>query len=210
VTLLGQDGTGVSGRPVLVDGTRAASCGSGCFRAPAPPGPLRVTVDGRTLTFTTPARAPSAKAQLAALTRAYRDARTIVFDESLASSPTARQQTRFTVIAPDKLSYTIAGGPSAVVIGAKRWDRDRPGAPWLRSQQTPLDVTQPYWRTVTNVHLVAPGVITFLDRRLPAWFAVRVSGRYPASMRMTAAAHFMVDRYAGFDVPATVSPPPSR
>jgi hypothetical protein len=24
---------------------------------------------------------------------------------------------------------------------------------------------------------------------------------------MTAAAHFMVDRYVGFDVPATVSPP---
>ncbi len=96
------------------------------------------------------------------------------------------------------------------MIGARRWDRDRPGAPWLVSQQTPLDVTQPYWQTPTNVHLVAPGVLTFLDRRVPAWFRVTLAGQLPTRMHMTAAAHFMTERYVGFDGPVEVSPPPSR
>jgi MoxR-like ATPase len=58
--------------------------------------------------------------------------------------------------------------------------------------------------------VVSPNELTFLDRRIPAWFHVTLRGARPAATRMTAAAHFMVDRYAGFDGPATVSPPPSR
>ena len=210
VTLLGPDGTGISGRSVLVAGGRAVDCGAGCYRAPAPPGPLHVTVSGRTLTFVVPARAPDAQALLRAVTKRYRGAKTIVFDESLASSPTDVQQTRFSVVAPDRLSYAIQGGPSAIVIGARRWDRDRASAPWLLSQQTPLDVTLPYWQTTTNVHLVAPGVLTFLDRRVPAWFRVTVAGGLPTRMHMTAASHFMTDRYVEFNGPVEVSPPPSR
>jgi hypothetical protein len=208
VTLLGPDGTGVSGRTVLVAGRPASSCGSGCYRAAAPAGPLRVTVNGRTLTFSIPDRAPDASGLLRDVTKHYRAARTIVFDELLASSPTDREQTRFSVVAPNRLSYSIQNGPSAIVIGGVRWDRDRAGARWLRSQQTPLDVTQPYWQTPTNVHLVAPGVLTFVDRRVPAWFRVTLSGRLPARMHMTAAAHFMTDSYVGFDGPITISPPP--
>jgi copper transport protein len=206
VTLLGPDNTGVS-RDVRIDGGVPARCGPGCFRGPAPTGPLNVTVDGRSLTFTVPDRAPDGAAALTALTNNFRAAKTIVFHESLASSPNDRQLTRFTVVAPNRLAYTIANGPSAVVIGAKRWDKDRPKAQWLLSPQTPLDVTQPYWQKTTNAHVVAPGVLTFFDPRLPAWFRVDYSGRYPTVMRMTAAAHFMIDRYAGFDVPAAVSPP---
>ena len=208
VTLLGSDGTGVSGRTVLVAGRRASACGSGCYRAAAPAGPLRVTVNGRTVTFSIPDRAPDASALLRDVTKHYRAAKTIVFDELLASSPTDQEQTRFTVVAPNRLSYSIHNGPSAVVIGGVRWDRDHAGARWLRSQQTPLDVTQPYWQTPTNVHLVAPGVLTFIDRRVPAWFRVTLSGHLPAKLHMTAAAHFMTDRYVGFDGPVTISPPP--
>ena len=69
---------------------------------------------------------------------------------------------------------------------------------------------QPYWTTVSNVHEVAPGVLTFLDRSLPAWFRMQVSGRLPHVIHMTAAAHFMTERYVGFDKPVDVSPPPSR
>ena len=94
------------------------------------------------------------------------------------------------------------------MIGARRWDRDRAGAPWLRSLQTPLDVTQPYWRAPTNAHLIAPNVVTFLDRRLPAWFRVTLAGPLPSRMHMTAAAHFMTERYVEFDGPVTISPPP--
>jgi copper transport protein len=210
ITLLGPDGTGVSGRAVLVGGVRAVGCGSGCYRAPAPAGPLSVTVSGRTLTFVAPDRAPDGRALLRGLTQRYRAAKTIIFDESLASGPTDRQRTRFDLVAPDRLSYVIHGGPSAIVIGATRWDRDNGSAPWLRSQQTPLDVTQPYWETTTNVHLVAPGVLTFLDRRVPAWFRLTFAGPLPTRMHMTAAAHFMTDRYVEFNGPLEISPPPSR
>jgi hypothetical protein len=130
--------------------------------------------------------------------------------EQLASSPKYKERSQFTVVAPNRLAYTIQGGPSAIVIGARRWDRDHPGAKWVPSPQSPVDVMQPYWQKPTNVHLVAPGVLTFLDRRVPAWFRVTVANRLPARVHMTAAAHFMTDTYTEFGGPLTVSPPPSR
>ncbi len=208
VTLLGPDGTGLDGRRVLVDGHATTRCGPGCYRAAAASGALHVTVDGRTLTFATPAQAPDATRLLGAATRAYRGSKTIVFDERLASSPTNVVTTRFEAVAPHDLAYAIRGGPSAIVIGAQRWDRARPGEPFVESAQTPIDVTQPYWRRPTNARLVAPGVITFYDRRIPAWFRVTLRAARLARMQMTASAHFMVDRYVAFDGPLTISPPP--
>ena len=49
-----------------------------------------------------------------------------------------------------------------------------------------------------------------LERRVPAWFRVTLDGVRPTRVEMTAAAHFMVDRYVGFNVSAAISPPPSR
>jgi hypothetical protein len=210
VTLIGPDGTGVDGRGVTVDGTPARSCGSGCYRAPAVPGGLSIGVGGNTVVFDLPARAPAASALLQRVDHAFRSARTAVFDETLASSPTNGLTTRFTLIAPDRLSYQTKGGPGAIVIGLRRWDRTSIRAPWVPSPQTRLDVMQPYWTKPTNAHLIAPNVLTFLDRRIPAWFHVTLDGVRPTRSQMTAAAHFMVDRYVGFNVPAVVSPPPSR
>jgi copper transport protein len=210
VTLLGTDGTAANGRRVEVDGTPARACGAGCYRAPANTGPLRVRVDGRSLVFDLPATAPDGRALLARIARTYRASRTIVFDERLASSQTNFQVTHFEVVAPDRLSYRTRGGPSAVVIGTRRWDRDTLGGRWLPSQQTRLDVTQPFWRTSSNVHVVAPGVLTFLDPSVPEWFRLTVVGTRLKRVAMTAAAHFMADRYLRFDGPVRVSPPPSR
>jgi copper transport protein len=211
VTILGPDGTGGEGLNVRIDGRRASACGSGCYTAPTASDPLvRVQVGPAATTIRVPERAPDASAQLARVTRAVRGSKSIVFDETLRSSPGNAATTRFTVVAPNRLSYVTRGGPSAIVIGNRRWDRDRPGAPYVESSQTPLDVTQPYWESPTNVHQIAPGVLTFLDRRIPAWFRLELGPDHPRVLRMTAAAHFMVDRYFGFDVPATVSPPPSR
>ncbi|HEX3805314.1 MAG TPA: copper resistance protein CopC [Gaiellaceae bacterium] len=211
VTLLDQDGTGANGRTVLVDDRPTLTCGAGCYRAASPPaGPLRIDVDGTTLTFDIPSHAPDASALLAKVTRAYRSSKTIVFDEKLASSPTDSETTRFTVRAPHTLTYQTKNGPQAVVIGGKRWDRDTPTGRWVESAQTPLDVTEPYWSNPTNVHEIAPGVLTFLDRTIPAWFHVTIANGRPSVQHMTAAAHFMVDRYVGFDRPVTVSPPVSR
>jgi len=211
VTILGPDGTGASGLDVRVNGRSASACGSGCYTTTASGAPLvRVQVGKSTTTIRVPADAPDATAQLARITRAVRASKSIVFDETLASNPRNATTTRFTAIAPNRLSYATRGGPAAIVIGNRRWDRERPGAPYVESSQTPLDVIQPYWQSPTNVHEIAPGVLTFLDRRIPAWFRVELGPRKPRELRMTAAAHFMVDRYVGFDVPATVSPPPSR
>jgi copper transport protein len=210
VTLIGPDGTGVDGRVVTVDGTPARSCGSGCYSAPAVPGGLAVGVGARTVVFDLPARAPDGRALLQRATRAYRGIRTAVFDEHLASTPTNGQTTRFRVVAPDRLAYQTRGGPAAIVIGTRRWDRDRTGAPWVPSSQTRLDVMQPYWGSPTNVHEIAPNVLTFIDRRVPAWFRVTLNGARPRRVEMTAAGHFMVDRYVGLDVPVGISPPPSR
>jgi hypothetical protein len=210
VTLLGSDGAAARSRSVAIDGRQASACGAGCYRGSAGAGVLRLTVDGKPLAFDLPTRAPEASALLAAVTKAYHSSRTIVFDETLQSSPANAETTRFTVVAPSSLHYATRGGSQAIVIGARRWDRSGAGAAWVRSQQTPLQVTQPYWRAPTNVHLVAPGELTFLDRAIPAWFRVSLARGLPKLMRMTAAAHFMVDRYAGFDVPVAVSPPASR
>ena len=57
---------------------------------------------------------------------------------------------------------------------------------------------------------MAPGVLTFLDPSVPEWFRLTVTGTRLKHVAMTAAAHFMADRYLRFDGPVTVSPPPSR
>ena len=166
-----------------------------------------MTVDGRPTTFTFSEDAPGARVRLLAITRAYRALKTIVFDERLASSPTNAIETRFTAVAPHRLAYQTRGGPSAIIVGGRRWDRDHAGARLIESPQSPIDVTQPYWTSVTNVHEIAPGVITFLDRGTPAWFRMTVKGRLPSRVHMTAAAHFMTDRYVAFNRPVVVSPP---
>ena len=207
VTLLGSANTGVSGRDVRIDGQRAAACGSGCYTAPVAAGPVRVSVDGTRTTFDIPARAPAAAARLGEVTRRYRDSRTIVIDESLSADSSPGIRTRFTVVAPHSLRYQTNAGPAAIVIGPRRWDRVSPGRPYVESPQTPLDVTQPLWSNVTNVHEIAPDVLTFLDRSLPAWFRLEVESRRPRVVNMEAAAHFMVERYVAFDAPVEVSPP---
>jgi len=208
VTVLGPNNTGANGLRVRIDGRRAIACGAGCYRGPAGSGPVVVAVGKRTITFNVPARAPDASGELRRITRAYRSSRTIVFDERLTSGVGSATTTKFTVVAPDRLGYTMNTGIAAVVVGLRRWDRAARGAPLVESAQTPLDVTQPYWSDVSNVHEVAPGMLTFLDRQLPAWFRLVLGpdGR-PTRMQMTAAAHFMVDRYVGFDSSVTVSPP---
>jgi hypothetical protein len=50
---------------------------------------------------------------------------------------------------------------------------------------------------------ISPHEIVFVDPSIPAYFHLR--GR--AELRMTAAAHFMVDRYVRFNAPRAIYPP---
>ena len=76
--------------------------------------------------------------------KVFCDPKSLVYLESLRSSPKAGLLTTWTLKAPDQVEYRIRGGASAIILGERRWDRDRPGAPWRRSQQLPvLRVPQP-------------------------------------------------------------------
>ena len=169
---------------------------------------MRVSIGDRTLTFDVAANAPDATAILARLTRAYRASRTIIFDETLASSPTNATTTRFTVVAPNRLSYQ----------NARRRGRDR-------DRRTPLGPGDEQGAVATDVADATRRHAALLDdsprTRIssaptrsrsstggsPAGSGSRFDGSRPTVQHMTAAAHFMTDRYVGFDVPADVSPP---
>ena len=53
----------------------------------------------------------------------WRGLKSLVWRERLAGSPTAVIHSVFRAVAPDRLSYAIDGGSSAVIIGGTRWDR---------------------------------------------------------------------------------------
>lgn len=238
-TVLDQDGRGASGlRSRFLVRTAAgfteakgSACGAGCYRAlvPPPASPRAVVVrlaaaDGeRSATFRLPARWPPPRADelLRQATRAYRGARSVVYDERLASGPRFAIRTRWTLVAPDRLAYRIEHGAQAVVIGTRRWDRARPGAPWRRSAQPRLRVPTPPWsgtpqavrrvdtidvagRPVDVVSFVVPG-------ETPIWFTVSLDRRtaLPLRLTMVTAAHFMTQRYRSFNRSLALAPPRS-
>jgi hypothetical protein len=172
---------------------------------------VTVDIDGYpSATFSLPARAPAADALVHRVQKAYRALGGVTYEEHLASDPTHAIDTRWRLERPDRLSYVVTGSAQAVVIGTRRWDRTTPAGRWVSSQQDPRlpqPVTQ--WRDATNVHLVAPGTVTFADPSIPAFFTLTLDPRTlrPRVLRMTAAAHFMTDRYVSFSPAREIRPP---
>ena len=229
-TVLGQDQLGVDGlRVTLGPGAgrpvRATACGAGCYIAtlPARPDTVFVRLRGEgvasAVSFPLPATwpAPSANRLLRRAERVYRGLRTLRIRERLASSPRHAISSTFRYVAPDRVAYAIDGGLAGIQIGGVRWDRATPRARWVRSTQTPMRVPRPFWTSATDVSLLGTGQvggraawrISFLDRRLPAWFELAVDRRTlrPLSLRMTASAHFMRHRYGSFDAPLEIVAP---
>jgi hypothetical protein len=214
VTVLGQDGQGVNGLDVRVDGVKAGSCGPGCYGAFVP---LKrtaiVDVDGKRLTFGIPAHPEPASALVAKATRVFRALRSVEYVERLASSPRNKVISDFTLERPNKLEYRIHDGASGIIIGARRWDRSRTG-PWVESGQTPLPQPEPIWAGhFTNAFLLdatpTTYVVSFMKPLGPTWFTVRLDRKTlrPRDLRMTTAAHFMRHRYTFFDRPPKITPP---
>jgi hypothetical protein len=174
---------------------------------------------GGGVTFRIPAAPQPAAAIVARAARVFRGLRSLVYVESLRSSPTPGLLTTWRLKAPNEVTYDIQRGASAVIIGRTRWDRDSPGAAWRRSQQIPaLDVPQPTWGDVaTNAHVLGTGrvdgrpvwIVSFANPTTPAWFTASIDRRTYRTLRlrMTAAAHFMRHRYVAFDRPVTIRPP---
>jgi hypothetical protein len=224
-TVLAPEGGPLSGLKVAFHaGSRlipARLCGLGCYSAAAPrPRHVEVRLSGsRPVSFDIPDRTRPAAAIVARAARVTRSLKSLVYTEALRSGPTGGLLTTWSLQAPDEVEYRIKGGADAVVLGTRRWDRDRPGAPWRRSQQLPaLRVPQPAWGSrATNANLLRMGrvdghpvwVVSFANPTTPAWFTAwidRTTYR-PLRLHMTAAAHFMTHRYLAFDRPLTIEPP---
>jgi hypothetical protein len=214
VSVLNPNGRGVDGLDVTIGGVKAGKCGPGCYGAFFPPAPVvRVTVDGRPLTFRIPAEPRSATGILARATQVFRRLRTVSYVERLASDPRNRVVADFTLERPNRLEYQIQGGASGIIIGARRWDRTARG-PWVQSPQEPTEQPEPIWAgAVTNAFILdatpTTYVVSFLKPVGPAWFTVRLDRKtlLPRDLQMTAPAHFMTHRYRGFNAAARIKAP---
>ncbi len=213
VTVVGPDG-GAVGVPVQIEGRAAATCGRGCFTAPAGRS-VAVSVAGHLLVFTVPEHLRSAAAELRRATHVFDSLPSVTIVERLSSAPGNVQRTVYRAQTPDRLAYTIVSstqagvaGTKGIVIGARRWDRS-PGGPWRPSSQTPLRLPNTFWTAqARNAYIAGPGEVTFYDPQYRAWYRLRIDPRTerPVSLKMVGPAHFMRHRYSVGRSPA-ISPP---
>ena len=212
---LDQDGDAVNGLRVVLGGTEARSCGNGCYGAFLTPAPrVRVSVNGRVTTFRVPAKPRSAATIVSRATAAFRRLRSVEYIERLASSPRNKIVSHFTLERPNRLMYEIRGGADGIIIGPRRWDRAH-GGKWIPSPQDLTPEPEPIWGAghVTNAYLLettpATYVVSFMNPLAPVWFTISLDRRtlLPRSLRMTAAAHFMMHRYTSFNEPRKIRAP---
>jgi copper transport protein len=214
VLVIGQDNLGVNGLAVKVAGVPARSCGAGCYRASlSSAGAVDVSVGGRVVVFQVPAKTRPAGAIVARATEAFRRLRSVDYVERLASDPRNKVVAEFTLERPNRLEYRIRGGADGIIIGPRRWDRQR-GGKWVPSPQDVTPQPEPIWAGhSTNAYLLESTpttyVVSFFKPIGPVWFTLRLDRRtlLPRSLRMTAAAHFMTHRYTTFNAPRKIRAP---
>lgn len=227
--VLAPDGLGAEGLAVgFVTGAGrvpGTPCGPAryCARLPALlPLELGVRIEGSggpaVARFELPGKWRPARDLVMEATRVFADLRTVVYDEHLDPGNGEALETRWRIAAPDRLAYRITGGPSAVVVGSRRWDRE-PGGAWIESAQDRLTLPEPPWTdAVTNASLLGEQalrgrktwVVSFLDdAALPTWFTIWIEQTtgHTLQVRMTTAGHFMRQRYRSFDGPLRIEPP---
>ncbi|HET7146139.1 MAG TPA: copper resistance protein CopC [Gaiellaceae bacterium] len=216
--VLSPAGGGLSGLDVRLNGVEADGCGSGCYRVDRAPGArVEVQIDrfGPTLrsVFDVPPDPRPGGAVLRGVEDRFSSLRSVFYLERLASSPSHAVTALWRLEAPNRVAYQIPGGAEGIVIGARRWDRSSPDGTWQSSAQTPLEQPATQWAESANVHVTATDAstktLTFVDPTTPAYFEVVVDSKtmLPRTVRMTAAAHFMVDRYVRFNAPRAIYPP---
>jgi hypothetical protein len=233
-TVLARDGSPLSGLKVELAGERGPwaetdACGKGrycgAFETTRPDPALRVRVTrpgGRASTVSARLPAEPEPARAARIVRdaarATRELRSVVVHERLgAGPPYPVLETRFTFVAPDRMTYEIDGAGQAVVVGRQRWDRTGEGAVWQRSQQDRLVVPSPAWRRAQHASLLGASEldgrdvwrVSFYDPTVPAWFEMDVDTetKLPLRLEMIGAAHFMEHDYRAFNAPFFVGPP---
>jgi len=213
VSVVGQQGSGVSGLAVTVNGISAAACGPGCYRAPVRDARSIAVRVGSTRWRVPVAKARDASALVARAARVWRSLHTLVFTDRLGSDATHVVFSEWKAVAPNRLSYAIRRGASAVIVAGRRWDR-APGGKWIESPQSvQVHEPVPLWQSATDAHVVGETatawLVTFYDPGTPAWFAVTVDKKTSRTLdlHMVTTAHFMHERYGPFDAPLTIRPP---
>jgi copper transport protein len=230
-TIIGQSGRGVDDLHVQLAATNssdrasasAAGCGNGCYTAQLRlrrPRAFAVNIAGagrvRSVPFAVGGSWPPRPATsfLHRANRAFRRLRSAVFVEALASKPGNAIETTWRLATPDRIEYAIRGGAAGIVIGGMRWDRPVPGGRWRRSEATALDQPSPPWGTrMAEVRLIRRTgslvTLSWLDPKVPAWYTGTFDRRtaLPTEIRMTAAAHFMLQRYVGYNRAIKIEPP---
>jgi hypothetical protein len=209
---LGPDGNPADVGEVRIDGNGTTSCGLGCYRGRTGGSIVTVAHGRKTLRFDLGQRTPAA-GLIARATARFRALKSVRYNETLTSGLGTTVRTTWTEVAPDRLTYSIAGGAKAVIIGDKRWDLV-PGDQWRQSESVVLPMPTPTWgNTVTNARLLRSGtdtiVLSFLEPRSPAWFTVTFDSKTlrPRELDMIAASHFMHERYESFNAPLKIVPP---
>jgi hypothetical protein len=219
---MGKDGLQVSFRRGKAE-RPAKPCGSGCYSAQLPakgPRAVEVRLGERTVDFRLPAGLPArdAGALVRRATLVYRRLKNVSYSQRLASAPGVAVFAQWREAAPDRFEYTIPGGASGVVIGARRWDRTAPSSRWEASTTSPSRMPTPIWGfQTTNAHVLGHTTrhsrrvvtVSLLAPSLPAWFTIDFDARTlrPLSLKMTAAAHFMHNSYTSFNSGAEIRPP---
>jgi hypothetical protein len=219
-TILSPAGGGLSGLVVHIDGTLADACGHGCYTAAgvASGRIVEVQVNGfgpvQRVSLAVPLHPVPADALVRRVRAVYRALRSVSYRERLASDVTHALVAHWVLEKPNRVAYSIAnGGAQGIVIGARRWDREQPTGDWIESAQTPLPQPATQWTYATNAYVLAQTsattTVSFVDPTIPAWFTLSLDRRTlrPHVLRMTAAAHFMVDRYLSFNEPRAIRPP---
>jgi hypothetical protein len=217
----GVDGLGVSFRLGSHVST-ASTCGAGCYEATVPsrtpPRAVEVDVRRRDRTTSWLVRMPrpwpprGASALVARTTSTFRKVRSFVVRDWLTSGSVPVLFTRWTIVAPDKLSYQVKGGPQAVIIGNRRWDK-LPGQRWEQSEQTPIHQPAPFWSSWTDAHVLestkASWRVSLFDPKTRAWYELLIAKRslLPQQVWMHTTAHFMREVYGRYNAPLQVTRP---
>jgi hypothetical protein len=206
---------------------RATPCTAGCYEAVLPvsglPRRAEVSVgDGSHLVFTLPSHGPSTQATTLVRDAAaeYKQIRSMVTHERLASSPTQVAYTTYYAVAPNRLHFIVRGEDESIIIGKRRWDRNVGGS-WKESAQTPVNPITPYWAPLvqdatvlgsTKVAGQPVWILSFADPQTPGFFTIWVdkANHRTLELEMTAAAHFMHHTYSGFNTPISITPPRAR
>lgn len=149
--------------------------------------------------------------------RVFSELRSVVYSERLSSGRSSTTSV-WRAESPDRLSYRSDSGNAGVIVGRRRWDLVV-GAGWRRGiQNPPVDVPAPPWGAgAYDVALLGGGRIggrdvvrfSMFEPTTPAWYTVTLDRATlrPVTVQMTAAAHFMRDRYVAFNAPRRIRPP---